>query len=318
MAIVSDIAREHGNVTLLRSDHSGSPSMPRNIGFEHGTGDYVFFLDADDRLDPRALEGLVDAAESNGSDIVLGRLDGMNGRGVPSSMFSETVLDADLVEQNLFFALGPTKLFRRSLIEQHGLRFPTDIRVGQDQPFVAEALLLARRVSVLADRSYYYARFAEDRTRHLSQTFETATQIVHRTRRVTDIVVRHTEPGSGARCCCAVRWVSICRVPSASRSPRSIATSRERAVSSAAALLREHGDPLTLGSLDVRKRIVLALVQAGATTALLDLHEQRAAGDSRDLVVRGGDWFVQIPRSVVEAIGDDACRSPRPTTVVPH
>ena len=53
--------------------------------------------------------------------------------------------------------MSNTKLFRRELVERFGLRFPEDLPLGSDQPFTLEACFHAKRISVLADDSYYFA-----------------------------------------------------------------------------------------------------------------------------------------------------------------
>lgn len=72
---------------VFRQENSGGPSAPRNLGLDHATGTFVFFLDADDRLGPEALERMVRMAEENGTDVVLGKMVGVGGRGAPTSMF---------------------------------------------------------------------------------------------------------------------------------------------------------------------------------------------------------------------------------------
>ena len=46
------------------------------------------------------------------------------------------------------------------------LRFPEDLPVGSDQPFTLEACVRARRISVLADYTYYYAVRRDDAQQH--------------------------------------------------------------------------------------------------------------------------------------------------------
>jgi hypothetical protein len=72
-------------------------------------------------------------------------------------MYADQVESLDLFDSRLPYAMGNTKLFRRSLIDEHNLRFPEDLPMGSDQPFTFEALLHSRRTSVVNDYDYYHA-----------------------------------------------------------------------------------------------------------------------------------------------------------------
>ncbi|MCC9710659.1 glycosyltransferase [Streptomyces sp. MNU76] len=143
-------------VHVVHQENSGGPSAPRNAGLDLARGRYVFFLDADDYLGPEALERMVAMADAQGSDVVLGKMVGVGGRGAPQSMFRRNQPKADLFTSRVYWTLSPLKLFRRDLIERLGLRFRTDFRVGEDQPFVAMAYLHAAVISVVADYDCYY------------------------------------------------------------------------------------------------------------------------------------------------------------------
>lgn len=147
---------------VVHAPASGGPAGPRNTGLDLAHGRYVFFLDADDFLGEEALERLLAAAEDNGSDIVLGRMASTTGRAVPASMFRRTEPDVDLFQSRVYWTLAPLKLFRRDLVEDHGLRFPTQFPNCSDQPFTAAAYLRARKISVLSDYDYYYAEVRDD------------------------------------------------------------------------------------------------------------------------------------------------------------
>ena len=54
--------------------------------------------------------------------------------------------------------LSPQKLFRRSFLDEHGLRFPEGKVRLEDGIFTSRAYLLAGRVSLLADYDHYYKR----------------------------------------------------------------------------------------------------------------------------------------------------------------
>jgi len=151
-----------GVVIPIHQPNSGGPASPCNRGLEVASGRYVFFIGADDHLGNEALERLVDAADEWGSDVVLGKLQGVGGRKVYQGIFKEQSGDVDLFDSQLPYALANVKLFRRELVEQHGLRFPEDLPMGSDQPFTFEALLRSSRTSVLTDYVYYYGVRRED------------------------------------------------------------------------------------------------------------------------------------------------------------
>ncbi|MFB9350248.1 glycosyltransferase family 2 protein [Streptomyces heliomycini] len=148
-------ARAPMPVTVLRQENSGGPSGPRNVGLAKAAGRYVFFLDADDRLGPEALERMVGMADRAGTDVVLGRIEGVN-RGAPKSMWGRTLERTDVYSSPIKFTLSAQKLFRRSLLERHGMRFDESLFTGEDALFTMEAYLRADGVSVIADYTCYY------------------------------------------------------------------------------------------------------------------------------------------------------------------
>ncbi|WP_433450286.1 glycosyltransferase family 2 protein [Streptomyces sp. CA-142005] len=148
-------ARAPMRVTVIRQENSGGPSGPRNVGLGKAAGRYVFFLDADDRLGPEALERMVAMADENGTDVVLGKVEGIN-RTPPKSMWGKTLGRTDVFSSNIKFTLSAQKLFRRDLLDKHGMRFDESLFTGEDALFTMEAYLRADGVSVLADYPCYY------------------------------------------------------------------------------------------------------------------------------------------------------------------
>ncbi|NDZ79694.1 glycosyltransferase family 2 protein [Streptomyces sp. SID10853] len=151
-----------GLVRVLHQENSGGPSAPRNVGLDHARGEFLFFLDADDYLGPEALERMVAMARQNGTDIVLGKMVGVGGRRLPMSMFQRNQPKTDVFNSRVYWALNPLKLFRRELLERHGLRFPTGLPIGEDQPFTALAYLHASGISVVADYDCLFCTLRDD------------------------------------------------------------------------------------------------------------------------------------------------------------
>ncbi|MGP4091141.1 glycosyltransferase family 2 protein [Streptomyces sp. KR55] len=154
-------ARAPMPVTVIRQENSGGPSGPRNVGLGKAAGRYVFFLDADDRLGAEALERMVAMADRNGTDVVLGRVVGVN-RSAPKSMWGRTLERTDVFSSKIKFTLSAQKLFRRELLERHGMRFDESLWTGEDALFTMEAYLRANGVSVVADYTCYYLVGRED------------------------------------------------------------------------------------------------------------------------------------------------------------
>ncbi|MGH3737027.1 MAG: glycosyltransferase family 2 protein [Micromonosporaceae bacterium] len=144
-------------VTVIHQANSGGPAAPCNRALDVATGRYVFFVGADDYLGSDALRRLVDAADRYGSDVVLGKVVGVNSRFIEQDIFARTETDIGLFDSPLPRSLANTKLFRRELIERYGIRYPEQMPTGSDQPFTLAACYRARRISVLADYDFYFA-----------------------------------------------------------------------------------------------------------------------------------------------------------------
>ncbi|MGW1210673.1 glycosyltransferase family 2 protein [Streptomyces sp. NPDC002499] len=161
-------ARAPMPVTVIRQDNSGGPSGPRNVGLGKAAGRYVFFLDADDRLGTEALERMVAAADRNRTDVVLGRVEGVN-RKPPTTMWDRSFDRTDVFSSNIKFTLSAQKLFRREFLERHGMRFDESLWTGEDALFTMEAYLRADGVSVIADYTCYYL-VGRDDGKHVTKT----------------------------------------------------------------------------------------------------------------------------------------------------
>ncbi|MFI5757143.1 glycosyltransferase family 2 protein [Streptomyces sp. NPDC051569] len=140
---------------VVRQANSGGPSGPRNVGLGLARGRYVFFLDADDYFAEEALERMVDMADRAGTDVVLGKVEGVN-RNAPKSMWTRTAERVDVFNSQVMYTLSAQKLFRRELLVRLGMRFDETLKTGEDALFTLEAYLRGNGVSVIADYTCYY------------------------------------------------------------------------------------------------------------------------------------------------------------------
>jgi hypothetical protein len=152
------IRDRHANVRIERIENSGWPSRPRNVGLELAQGEYVLFMDHDDELYPRALEAGYAMAARTGADV----LNGKETRTDQSKWALDTYLEnADNVidrrDVHPLIPTNPHKLFKRSFLLAHDIRFPEGRRVlWEDVFFALDVAKHAQVVSNLSDTPFYH------------------------------------------------------------------------------------------------------------------------------------------------------------------
>ncbi|MGP4021740.1 glycosyltransferase family 2 protein [Actinomadura sp. 3N407] len=181
---------------VVHRSASGGPGRPRNVGIERATGEYVFFLDADDWLGPEALERCCAMADANGTDVVVPKYVGV-GRRVHPELFKENVEFTTIFDPvpNLYGSITALKLYRRALLERHDIRFPEGVLSGEDQIFAVRAYFEAKGVSVLADHDCYYWVAREDGTSALQRGGAPAELYFPEIDRLMAFVSERTAPG---------------------------------------------------------------------------------------------------------------------------
>jgi glycosyltransferase involved in cell wall biosynthesis len=190
--LLDELVARHPQLKVLHTQGSGGPGRPRNLGIDLARGEYIYFLDHDDRLAPEALERLYAMATRNDADIVIGKLVG-HGRAIPVPLFRESRDQADILDDHLLTLLTPHKLFRAELLS--GLRFPEGKAWLEDHRFVVPAYFRAKVISVLAD--YACCHWVKRETgRNLSARPFRPHDYYQALREVLDVVDAHAGPGT--------------------------------------------------------------------------------------------------------------------------
>jgi glycosyltransferase involved in cell wall biosynthesis len=188
------LAASHPHVRVEHIPPSGWPGRPRNVGLSLARGEFVYFVDNDDWIGPEALERLYERAVADGADVVVGKVVG-RGKFVPRRLFEQSRSGVGLEWPPLLTLLTPHKLFRRSLLDEHGIRFPEGRRRLEDHVFTIHAYFHARGVSVLADYPcYHWVLRTSERDNASFQAFEPK-QYYENLREVLDLVEEHTVEG---------------------------------------------------------------------------------------------------------------------------
>lgn len=141
-------------IVLAENARNYGPGRTKQHGLELASGEYVLFVDNDDYVRPDYIETYVDALNENDVDIIVGGytrdVDGNLSPHYPSDSVWCVVTQASL----------SSKLFRKSFIDQHELRF-SNITCGEDILFSLEAFYFDSKFKVIPYSGYFY-RFNRD------------------------------------------------------------------------------------------------------------------------------------------------------------
>ncbi len=178
-AILEQYAAKHPNLQMLIQSNQGMATA-RNRGLEVAQGEYILFVDSDDRLCPNALAAL--APHLGGEDIIgfgarifhetAGASAGGSSTGAATQDKATDTADASeasavltgweyfcrerLMPRPVHFVCIWQRAYRHAFLEENNLRFIEGLRRGEDDLFTTMAFLHAQSVKALADCLYIY------------------------------------------------------------------------------------------------------------------------------------------------------------------
>ncbi len=177
--ILADYAAKDSRVKLLSSPHAGA-FRAREVGVKAVTGEFIYFMDADDKLDSVAFDELCSLAERENLDQVVFTSSVVFDEGyadrsqsmlkaferyysmascVCGKVMSGMELMSALQEQDSFHVSPPLRIIRTSVMRDHEYGFP-DARSRADNYFTPVSLYYSRRAMAIR-RKYYIRRVRE-------------------------------------------------------------------------------------------------------------------------------------------------------------
>lgn len=165
-AILDAYAKKDPRIIVVHKENSGvSDTRNRAIAIARGT--YLQFLDSDDWITPDATGLMVRAAQENDCQLVIadfyrviGERLAQKGNIGQSGILSREEFALEMMEKPADFYYGVlwNKLYRRDLIEAHGLLMDKDISWCEDFIFNMEYIRHVQRVYALHVPIYYYVK----------------------------------------------------------------------------------------------------------------------------------------------------------------
>jgi len=186
--IMEEYCRKYDNFKSIHlNENTGSPSIPRNIGIENASSEYIQFLDADDTLVETACDFLYDTITKEDVDLVSGylyELDRNNNANInvarwfsiiddddPSFKLEELLESDELckfqfedIRENPRWLLDYgfyNKIYKRSLILENDIFFP-NVDGGEDAVFLYNYLINSKGI-IFANRPVVlYNQYRQD------------------------------------------------------------------------------------------------------------------------------------------------------------
>lgn len=162
-SICDGYAERDSRIRVLHKPNGGVSSA-RNMGLDVARGEWIAFLDADDWFTPDTFERCRPYMDDY--DIIRFSITDVwaNGRRRNRRLRKAENRDesvSQVLGHRSIIGMGGT-IYRRELIERHGVRFSCDITYGEDWLFLGTLLYHSRKVKTLSDAwCYLYNRYNE-------------------------------------------------------------------------------------------------------------------------------------------------------------
>ena len=163
LSICNEYAKKYSNIKVIHKDNGGLSSA-RNVGLDQATSPYIMFIDSDDLYLPNSIEVMLNEIESKKADYVIGNYQNLTEDGV---LWDKPIFDLEKYKNfklsikdytKSFYIMNSSacnKIFRRSFIEKHNLRFIEGIP-AEDAVFTTFLFLKSKNVYYINDVMYLY------------------------------------------------------------------------------------------------------------------------------------------------------------------
>jgi len=163
------------NFQIIESYKNGGVCKARNIGLSKAKGKYVYFIDADDRIESNCLYELDKIIKEKNADIAICNYNLVDEhlKVLPNSYSLN--LKSDLTLESTSFIKSVIKgyytiypgsvLYKKKIIDDYGIRFTEGVKFSEDREFLIKAIFHSNRVALSKKVLFHYVQRASSVTR---------------------------------------------------------------------------------------------------------------------------------------------------------
>lgn len=194
LEVIKEFKKKDPRIVLVDKPNGGV-STARNTGLDIAKGEYIRFLDGDDRLPPDACEAMYQRSSKEKADILICGSEYVypDGKRVQLNQFPDAAYDLDNINDrrvvfSKYLSLGTHNQFFRSGISGKVRYKP--FSNGEDLLFFSEVLSRAHFVSTMGKTTYIYVQREDSASQ---STRETGLKIFLQARRETIKVLENVD-----------------------------------------------------------------------------------------------------------------------------
>lgn len=164
LGVLKSLAGNNSRVKIVDLERNQGVSVARNAGIDAASGEYVYFLDSDDWIDPDYLESMLFKARETGLDIVVNANyvkeydDTSRNRNSGSFGFidKEEGYYPPVILQSYYPPVIWTCLYRKKFLLDNNIRYPVVKGGAEDIYFTGLAYMLVKEVFVFRGPFHHY------------------------------------------------------------------------------------------------------------------------------------------------------------------
>lgn len=158
--IIKRISEKDNRIKLLNFSNGGA-AFALSMGLKNASGRYIGFSGADDWIEPRMFEKMVNRIEADESDLVVCniRKEWENKSKDTITINANEIINERLLEKFVLFEYDYSicnKLYKREYLYKYKIDFEHEIKIGQDVLFNLEAFSVIRSISLMPESFYHY------------------------------------------------------------------------------------------------------------------------------------------------------------------